>query len=169
MSNRLQLIAALNLTLAEFSNLWSGRIGSENGWLFSVTHAVHRPFSSTMSEQLRQFQGPCLEILTEDSSWRATLISKEKEPVHFSHLCGSASARLEGTDIDSAMRAFREFRIPHNAEDLFMTLTGKSLTPEEFYWETGSLPRFLSNLGMDTVFGDWRKELAQLRDRQNEK
>ncbi len=53
--------------------------------------------------------------------------------------------------------------LPGAADELRAVLEGAGVPPEELGWDIGNLPRFLSALGLDGPFGDWRAQIETER------
>ncbi len=67
---------------------------------------------------------------------------------------------LDAADRLSAL--FQEYGVECDRTQLSAILTGTACTAPELAWYVGNLPRFLSEIGLGEVFGNWQAELQDL-------
>lgn len=141
--------------------LWELRLGAPDRDPEALNHHFNL-LSSDMAEELECYED--VQQLVEDG-WL-----DEAQAAGLAGLSpAEAVAKHTADNNDAILSAVASMGLPGDADALRAILEGETVSREELGWDVGNLPRFLSALGLDGPFGDWRQELEEERQERQER
>ena len=141
--------------------LWELRLRAPGSEPAALTHQFNL-LHPEMADELKGYEQ--LQELAEDG-WI--------NPEQVADLAGLSPAEAMQTvarqSNDAIIHAVTELGLPGDALLLRGVLDGTSVTPQELEWDVGNLPRFLAALGLEGPFDDWREQIEDQRQHEEQR